>query len=164
MRSDLVAQLGVVGEAAKREVAPEVLVGELDLGAAAEIAGEQALHDVPVCGGLVEELRHAGEDLDRAAIQLGGQGGEIGGAESLEVFLGVRVADAAEDLPHDPSIGAPGEVHVLQRMLQRERIAQGDVQGAHACAAEVRRVPSMSQRRSVFTEARRFHAAENVGE
>src|SRR5438067_9824987 len=60
VRAELVAMFAVIGEGTEGEMLPEPMLGELNLRATTQVAGEEALRDVAVGGGGPERLAHAG--------------------------------------------------------------------------------------------------------
>jgi len=64
----------------------------------------------------------------------------------------VRHREFFKDAPHNPAIGAPGELDVVQRAVDAERVAQAGLQGMHPAPPDAMSVPSMSQSKSVFTK------------
>lgn len=130
VRAELVAQLGVVGEGAEREVRPEIVMAELDFGAAAKVAGEETLGDISASGEGGEKFADAGEHVGVRIRELAREGGEIVFEITGDVVGRVGKRELGEHAAGDPRIGAAGDLDVLKRADDTE----GAVQGGDECA------------------------------
>jgi hypothetical protein len=125
-----VAVEGVVGEGAdgvggEGEVIEDAVVLELDPGAAAEVAGEEAYGYLREAGQGVEELGEAGEEAAIIGGQLGAEVREVGIEEEVDVFLCGLDAMGFEDAVGDPDVGLSGNLDAAQILIAPETVAQG---------------------------------------
>jgi len=130
-RPQVIAPRAVVGKGAETEIMPDVEVRQLQLGAAHHVAGQQALHDVAAPVHVLQQLRHAGQQLAGASgAQLHRQQPEVRFQVGLGVRRRVRQADVPQHLGHDPAVGASRPVDLAQVDLAPEALAQRALHGA----------------------------------
>jgi len=120
VRPEIVAVLAVVGERAKREIAPQPMVSELGLRPAPQITREQSERQIASRDGTIQQCPHAGKKMDATVRQLGGKCHHIAVEVAGEILLGGRHAEFPENLPDDPAVGAAGKIDVVEPSVDAE--------------------------------------------
>ena len=124
-RAEAVAIVGIVGECAEREMIPNAVMAELEFGAAAEVASEEANGDIwKACEG-VEDLREAGKEPAIMAGQLDIEVTEVGVEEALDIIGAWLDTAGLKDLLRDPDVGLSGEFDVTEILIGAKGVADG---------------------------------------
>ena len=111
--TQVVAVFAVIRERPKCEKMREAVMVEFDAGAALHVAGEDCLRAVAASGQRVQCQGNAGQNAAARIFQRGGQFRQVRGKQPGEIRFAVWKPNPGENLPHDPGIGAPGEIDPL---------------------------------------------------
>ena len=124
-----VALMGIIREGAKGEVLHDPVMAELELGAAAEVAGEQAHGDVRHFCKSVEDFREAGEEASVIVQELRLEVAEIALKKRIHIFASGFDGVDLENAPGDPNIGFSGNLDIAKVLLPAKAVAEREGQG-----------------------------------
>lgn len=161
----VVAEFGVVGKRAEGKEVREIVVAELELGAALEIAREQGLGNARMSVQEFDGFAGAGQHATPPGEERGGERPKIGFEITRESGLAGRKAALRENLTQDPAVGAAGVVDVGERGGDAIFGEQGRFEGVQARAARVsERAIDIPENKSVAHGRSDFWAPGGVGE